>query len=300
MKLSIVIVNFHSLEYVRTCLSNVDASWCNRVVIVDNSVDSLEAEQLAEIQIPVDLDVIIEPDNLGFGGAANDGIDLAFRKEADTAVWLVNPDMTFTADTPRSLLDRLALGMDDIVSPVIVTGPDKDVRIWFAGGSADGATGSVIHDNYLSRYSIDDPVATRTTTFMCGAAPVFTREAWQELHGFRSDLFLYWEDVELSLRAQDAGLRMTVLGAAEPVWHAVGGTAEGSGQSTAFYYYSARNRVLVLRERGWRGSKATILVQMAKFAGRALRREKSGRFKKFAKALQGYVDGLLTKKLEPR
>jgi N-acetylglucosaminyl-diphospho-decaprenol L-rhamnosyltransferase len=290
VRLSLVIVNFHSLDYVRSCVASVDPSWCSQVVLVDNSVDRSEAQQLIALEVRVPYEVIVEPSNLGFGGAANDGINLAFGRDPDSAVWLVNPDMSFSSETPKALIDRLKLDVDDVLSPTIVTGQQNDLRIWFAGGSADGTTGNVIHDDYLSPYTLDG-VATRQTTFMCGAAPVFTRRAWEMLRGFRSDLFLYWEDVELSLRAQDAGLRMTVLGSAAPVWHAVGGTGEGSGQSEAFYYYSARNRVLVLGERGWRGNKLITLMQMAKFAARALRREKEHRLRKFLQALRGYMAG---------
>ena len=294
MKLSLVIVNFHSFEYIQRCLASVDASWCSQVVLVDNSSDPLEADRLTSLVLPVTHKVIIEPDNLGFGAAANDGIRLALRDEPDHPVWLVNPDMTFPAETPIALIDRLSLGVDDILSPVIVSGEHHALQIWFAGGAVDQRTGDVVHDDYLSPYDRTEPPLTRSTSFMCGAAPVFTRDAWIQLGGFRDDLFLYWEDAELSLRAQDARLRMTVLGPADPVWHAVGGTGQGSGQSEAFYYYSARNRVMIMRQRnGWSAlARPRLLIQLIKFVLRPVRRERSQRVPKSLAALRGYFDGV--------
>jgi N-acetylglucosaminyl-diphospho-decaprenol L-rhamnosyltransferase len=290
MKLSIVVVNFHSVAYVEQCLRAVDPSWCSQVVIVDNSTDRGEAELLSAIPVTVDKRLIVEPKNVGFGAAANDGVDLAFQLDPGSPAWLVNPDMTFEKAVPQLLLERLERGLDDILSPTVVTGPPDDLRVWFAGGSADRETGDVVHDDYLRPYDATGTAVVRSTTFMCGAAPVFTRAAWAALGGFRPDLFLYWEDAELSLRAQDHELRMTVVDGGAPVWHAVGATGGDTGQSEAFYYYSARNRVMIMRERhGWqRIARPKILAQLAKFALRPLRRERTHRFEKFLAVLRGY------------
>lgn len=290
MNLSIVVVNFHSVAYVEQCLRAVHPSWCRRVIIVDNSADQGEAEKLTAIQLSVDRRLIVEPENIGFGAAANAGIDLAFRLAPESPVWLVNPDMTFDKAVPDLLLERLQQDLEDILSPTVVTGPPDDLRVWFAGGSVDRETGDVVHDDYLSPYDAAGTAVARSTSFMCGAAPVFTPASWDAIGGFRPDLFLYWEDAELSLRAQDLGLRMTVIDGGVPIWHAVGATGGDSGQSDAFYYYSARNRVMIMRERhGWtRIVQPKILAQLAKFALRPLRRERTRRFGKFLAVLRGY------------
>lgn len=292
MKLSMVVVNYHSSDFVRQCVRNVDGSWCGQVIFVDNSTSEDEARALSEITVPVPTSTIVEITNVGFGTAANHGIDAALAENPDDPVWLVNPDMTFEASTPRSLLDRLSLGVDDLISPAIVTGESTDLRVWFAGGTADLRTGQVVHDDYLGSYSDTPLELPRPTTFMCGAAPVFTPVAWAHLGGFRDDLFLYWEDVELSLRAQDLGLTMTIVGGS-PVWHAVGGTGDGDGQSELFYYYSARNRVRVMALRGQTRLLFTpvVLLQLVKFSLRPLRREAHGSVRKFLRTLTGYAVG---------
>ncbi|WP_232536677.1 glycosyltransferase family 2 protein [Curtobacterium flaccumfaciens] len=296
--LSVVIVNYHSSDFVRRSTAAVDPTWCERVVLVDNSNDPVEAERLASIRLPVPTKIIIEPSNVGFGVGANHGIDFALGAAPNSSVWLLNPDTEPAAGAPESLVRRLSLGLDDIVSPLVLTGDSGDERIWFAGGVADGRTGNVAHDDYLKPYDPTTIDEARPTTFMCGAAPVFTPEAWRRLRGFREDLFLYWEDVELSLRAQDLGLRMTVIRDAS-VWHAVGGTSDETGQSRNFYYYSARNRVRVMIDRGsgLELLRPRGLRELAKFALRPLRRERSQRLRKTCLALTGYVVGALSTRL---
>jgi N-acetylglucosaminyl-diphospho-decaprenol L-rhamnosyltransferase len=293
MKLGLVVVNYHSSGYVEHLLTAVSPDWCNRVIIVDNSDDEIEATRLASLTISVPLEVIIESANLGFGSAANHGIDAAFRSNPLDPVWLLNPDTSFDRETPEALIERLQRHEDDIVTPTVVTGDNGDHRIWFAGGSADRHTGNVVHDDYLEPYVRENLPDTRPTTFMCGAAPAFTAQAWDAMRGFREDLFLYWEDAELSLRAQDEGLRMTVINQCPPVWHAVGGTADGAGQSDAFYFYSARNRFIIMVERrgvAWLTSPK-VWFELVKFAFRPLRAERLNRMRKLFRVLRGYAIG---------
>lgn len=115
---------------------------------------------------------------------------------------------------------------------------------------------------------------------------------WRELDGFREDLFLYWEDADLSLRAAGQGKRLGLVGNAV-IWHAEGGSGEDSGHSVAFHYYMQRNRILVLRpvvglRRLVAGSGSrTVLRGLV----RALQ-EPSGRGRKFAYSLIGLYDGI--------
>jgi len=287
-----VIVNFHSSDFVRRSTATVDPNWCEQVVLVDNSNDPAEAERLAGIKLPVPTKVIVEQSNLGFGIGANHGIDFALGSTPDSPVWLLNPDTEPSAGAPNALLQRLALNLDDVVSPLVLTGENGDERIWFRGGAVDQRTGNVVHDDYLAAYDPATVPNARSTGFMCGAAPVFTPGAWRRLGGFREDLFLYWEDAELSLRAQDLKLRMTVIGDAS-VWHAVGGTSDEAGQSRNFYYYSARNRVRVMIDRGNGASLLAPrgLTELAKFVLRPLRRERSERLQKALRAVEGYLTG---------
>lgn len=286
--MSVVIVNFMSAHLIERCLRGVAEDWCAGVVIVDNSADERQRRALAAMSPAVPLTIITSAANIGFGGAANIGIDRSLRDHPDDPVWLVNPDIEFEAEAARILLARIRLGLDDIVSPAIVTGPRDDLTVWFAGGVADSRTGDVRHDRYLEPYHRSSWPELSSTSFICGAAPVFTPRAWTELGGFRDDLFLYWEDVELSFRAQELGLALTIVHDAL-LWHAVGGSSDQNGQSDVFYFYSARNRLMIMRERrGFRALAPVALAQMCAFFLRPIRNEREGKATKAMAVLRGY------------
>lgn len=70
------------------------------------------------------------------------------------------------------------------------------------------------------------------------------RELWEELGGFDEEYFLYWEDVDLSVRATRIGAALIVETGATAV-HDEGGTQHGHEQkSDLYYYFNIRNRLL--------------------------------------------------------
>lgn len=76
--------------------------------------------------------------------------------------------------------------------------------------------------------------------------------AWTSVDGFDEEYFLYWEDVDFSLRIEDAGGRLVLVEQAKAV-HDEGGT-QGIGdpdmhaKSPLYYYYNIRNRMLLAQK----------------------------------------------------
>lgn len=288
-RVDVVIVNYHSSDYVQRCVATFDPAWCHSVVVVDNSADCDELARLTELDVPAPLTVLDAGGNVGFGAGVNLGA-AHLRDSGADLLWILNPDTLPEQGAAEALIARLDQGCAAAVSPAIVSGDDGDT-VWFTGGDVDLKTGAVRHWDY------ERPFDRRRTTayftmFLCGAAPLFRKDAWADLGGFDEKLFLYWEDVELSLRAHDRGLRFEIVPSAV-VWHAVGGTSGEHGQSRHFYRYSARNRVAVMRRR--RGLRAVFgvpgLIATVRLALHPLR-ESSGRWSKFRVGLQGLLAGV--------
>jgi len=126
-----------------------------------------------------------------------------------------------------------------ILSPVISTGLAGEIT-WFSGGELDVRRG-------VSQHSHDRPLVTeqwRKATFLTGAAMFLRGDTWEKLGGFREDLFLYWEDADLSRRASTLDIPLYVL-PNTLVWHQVGGSSSADTKSVLWYYYITRNRIVV-------------------------------------------------------
>ena len=105
---------------------------------------------------------------------------------------------------------------------------------------------------------------------LCGGACAIRREAWQALGGFREDLFMYYEDTDLSWRLRERGWAVVYVREAV-VLHE---HASSSGTSSAmFIRVNARNRILVAAAH----SPVPVVIQaLARTVVRGLRGPRRG------------------------
>ena len=292
--LHVLIVNYNSAADLRACLRSLIPERPNQIVIVDNdsAVEDYERVVRLAARLP-GVTLHRSSRNLGFAGGINQAFALANPAPNDL-IWLVNPDATASPGVGAALAAALASGDADIVSPVILTGEGErpgQPTVWYGGGGVRVKAGESFH------------IATQPTVpagsggvvptgFVTGAALMTCARTWRALHGLREDLFLYWEDTDLSLRALEGGYRLAVVADAQ-MWHRVGGSSARSGKSEIYYYSMARNRLVVCGERTprlgvlfGRGLRASI-----RLTARAAR-EPQHRWRKVAAVLRGSAHGL--------
>jgi GT2 family glycosyltransferase len=176
--------------------------------------------------------------NLGFGAGMNAGVETARDLGAGWFL-LLNPDVVIEPAAIRALHGRALDEGTALLAPRLIR---PDGSLWSSGNYL------LLDDGSMRSASRGAPEA-RHETWLSGACLLVGADTWDAVGGFGGDYFLYWEDVELSVRVTRAGGRLVVLDdvVAE---HAAGGT-QGTGQrragtakSDTYYYYNTRNRLL--------------------------------------------------------
>ncbi|PPG43390.1 glycosyltransferase family 2 protein [Pseudoclavibacter sp. RFBA6] len=290
MKLLAVVVNYRSSQFLTSCLASLGEAGVERVSVVDNFSDERERELVREAvaasDVPVTLSLL--DSNAGFGPGVNRAVE-ALGAAPEDLIWIVNPDAEVSNEAARSLVAVFDDDRADLVSPLILTGARERPVVWFAGGEIQRRSGRTQH-LHLAEDSAGLS-GLHDVSFVTGAAPLIRASAFAELGGFREDLFLYWEDADLSDRATALGLRLAVdLDAV--VWHAVGGSGDSHGKSAVYYRYMQRNRMLVAS--GWSSRWNLLLrggaVETLKLLARPLK-ERRGRREKFAAGFGGLREG---------
>ncbi len=237
--IDLIIVNYFSSSMISGLLGGIERDAFRKIVLVDNSDDDVEFTRISRISGEYGADALRMDGNKGFGAAVNRGVEHA-NPGSDGFIWILNPDTKPEANAARKLADYLNASDFDMISPSVVTGDTNEVDIWFGGGEFDRKYGRTKH--------LKVPPAGNEISFITGAALMARAASWISLGGFREDLFMYWEDADLSLRALNAGMRLGINPDVR-VWHAVGATSHaGIGRSDLFHYYMQRNRILVLAE----------------------------------------------------
>ena len=235
----IVVVNYGSSALLIQNLTPVSTHTPEATCfVVDNFTSIDEQAQVVRICAERGWTPILLSENSGFGEGVNAGARVA--EDAGVSLLVVlNPDATIDRESLRRLVSAVDEDLNLMVSPV-VRWPDG--RTWFNGSDlylSDGRMGN-------PRRRADRP-DDRYLEWLTGACFALSMDLWRRVGGFDNDYFLYWEDVELSYRAVEAGGRLLVDQAAVAV-HDEGGThpgrKPGRAKTELYYYYNIRNRLV--------------------------------------------------------
>lgn len=265
---AVVIVSFASSGLLERQAASLELPGRGRVVVVDCFSSASERARVRAIAHEHGWDVVLLDTNAGYGGGTNAGARLALAQGADVVVAL-NPDASIDAEGLRRLVEAVAGDPMVLASPRILTGSGEP---WFVGADLyleDGVPrGARARDRF--------PGAARRE-WATGACFAISASLWTMLGGFDEEYFLYWEDIDLSHRALDAGARLAVVDARAV--HDAGGTQRnvgpGRAKSETYYYFNIRNRLLYAVKhldpdgiRRWQRSAPRVALAVLQRGGR--------------------------------
>ncbi len=225
--LGAVVVSYNARGHLLDCLRSLRAEGVSQVVVVDNASSDGSAEAVREFDPEV---VVVETGaNLGFGTAANRGVELV----AGDYVLILNPDAVVEPGATKVLAEALDRDATLAVVGPRVENPDGTLYpsarrfpdLWVAAGHA--FLGVVRPENRFTReYRMTDADRSRPhfVDWVSGTCMLVRRSAFAGLGGFDEAYFMYVEDVDLCWRAWRAGWRVGYEPGARVV-HAVGGSS---------------------------------------------------------------------------
>jgi GT2 family glycosyltransferase len=236
-----------TLQCVRDLLAVTDVPLS--IVVMDNHSGEDEVAQLQQgvADLPRGLHevhVLPSPENLGFAGGMNRGIEFAARQKIPF-VLVLNNDMRLPKGFVLPLLD--VLRNDPAVGAVGPTVVHPDGTVWAEGGELGFLPNGLrlIRHGQLPSDVTDGPAEVG---FLTGACMMMRTDAAGEVGGFDRDYFMYWEDVEISSKLRRRGLRIVWLPWVR-VQH-LGGQSSGGGRSPLRKFFMACNAVRYLKAHG--------------------------------------------------
>ena len=221
MKILIVIVNYNGKHLLQKNLrSVVDNGYGSfDIVVVDNaSIDG--SREYIRKEFPM-VKVIDSSENLGFGRGNNLGVE----KYPDYDAYLfLNNDISVPVGFLANLVKVLESDKNiAAVGPKILYSKKKK----YPDGTEKyiiNSAGIFVDKHFLSydRYDKkeDNPKynVVEEIDALMGGAFLVKKEIFQKLQGFDPKMFLYYEDIDLSLRIRDLGYKLYYVGTSE-VYH---------------------------------------------------------------------------------
>lgn len=264
MKIAIVIVTYNGIGDTRRCLTSLQKLRKTKdtieIVVVDNA--STDNTVSAITQDFPHVAIFPQTKNLGFAEGNNVGIRYALVHKADF-IMLLNNDTFVAPDMLTRLLDVAArYPKGAIFCPKIYFAAGAETHksrykpadlgrvIWYVGGLIDWK-------NVLASHRGVDEVDTGQyndvvkTSYATGCAMFVRREVFEKVGLLDPKFYLYYEDLDFSLRARKSGNEVYYAPPAT-VWHKNAGSGGGTGSDLQSYYITRNRLIIGMRYAPWR------------------------------------------------
>lgn len=252
----IVILNWNRTKDLLVCLESIKklntTTFKLRTLVVDNGSSKKNLGLLKKGVKKYDVELIQNKENLGFAQGNNVGIRNALENKADH-VLILNNDTTVDKDLVVELLKTSKkYPKAGILSPKIYFASGFEYHknkykndelgkvIWAAGGEMDweNVYGTNRGVDEVDKYKYNK---VEEIDFASGACVLLRAKAVKEVGIFNEKFYMYFEDVDLSMRMKSKGWKVMYVPKAK-IWHKVAQSSKIGGDLND--YFIARNRLL--------------------------------------------------------
>jgi GT2 family glycosyltransferase len=190
---TILIINYNGVSFVTKAIESALEQRYDgplEIVVVDNGSTDDSRVLLRSI---AGIRLIENESNRGYGA----GVNFALPSIHTDYVAFLNPDARARPEWLATVIPFMVKGEIDLASSIISAGS----QTYFASGRYFATLG----------VSLESHERRDESDWLTGCALVASLSALRSLDGFDDGFFLYYEDVDLSLRARKNGLRLKVL-----------------------------------------------------------------------------------------
>ncbi len=241
---TVIIVTYNNELHLNDCLQSVcnqnDNTLKVKIYIIDNHSGDRTIQVAQHFGRAVKIHSLTE--NKGFAQGNNYGLEIAKLHKADYCL-ILNPD-TVICDQMLKRLVTASIRIKDrgIFMPLIFMDTYKKY-VWSAGGELDPHRFTARMTHFMESTTTKESIH-KECTFIPGTCMLLPAKLLEMNIQFVRDYFLYYEDVEFSLRAKKLGFASYVVPEAEIIHFEV------SRKSRLKNYYLARNHLLFIERNG--------------------------------------------------
>jgi GT2 family glycosyltransferase len=231
-KVNILILNWRCPFLVKQCIERIVTSQDEnyRVIIINNFSTLSDYNDIFNLyeyfKISIEIYFVSNESNLGYAGGNNAGFSYLEQNNLEGNVMILNPDVEISINTIGEMMNSLTSNVG-IVSPRTLS-----------------SNGEVLYDAIKLRGFRQSHIITSkhivSTDFSQGSCMLIDREVLRSIGLFDERFFLYWEEVDLSLRVKDFGKDLIAITTTSVVRK--NNTTDNN--VTAFYYW-VRNASLL-------------------------------------------------------
>ena len=275
MDLSIIIVNWKSVEFLKDCIASIlSTTHClnYEIIVVDNASQPLACQGLAVSNPHVK--VVCSDRNIGFARANNLGLEYANGER----ILFLNPDTVVLGEAILEMVRTLDSSPEIGVVGCRLLNSDRSLQTTCVQRFPT-LTNQLLGVEWLQKRTPGLPIWGMRALFapktsgpaevdvVSGACLMARRSALVEVSGFSTDYFMYAEEADLCYKMRRAGKKICYTGKAEIV-HLGGQSTKEKGSS--FSDVVMRESIFVLL-RKFKGLPYATAYRMIMFLSAAVR-----------------------------
>src|SRR5690606_13092682 len=248
MDISIIVVNYNVRYFLHLCLQSLEAAIKGlegEIIVVDNASEDGSVTMI-QTHFP-QIRLIANTENVGFGRACNQGINLA----AGGFVLFVNPDTLIGESLLEEALE--VFNEDDKIGAVgvclldgkgnVLPESKRAIPSLWSGftkfsGLSDIFPGIPLFNGYYAPHINYDQCGD--IEVLPGAFMLIRKSILDEIGGFDPRLFMYAEDIDLSYRILQAGYRIRYVGSLHMIHFKGESTQKSEKTYTNTFFHSMR------------------------------------------------------------
>jgi GT2 family glycosyltransferase len=208
-----------------------------------------KASEIKTIDSKAGIFIIDIGENLGFAGGNNIGVNFALNQLDMQYIWLLNNDTVVQPDTLEHMLqvfkndERVGVCGSKLIyfdDRTKVQGLGGVFNSWFCTSRHYGA-----FDNSCKKY--DDRIVSSQIDYVIGASMLISKRLVSDIGGLCEDYFLYYEEIDYCIRAQNKGYYIYVA-TESVVYHKEGASTSKIERGIIADYYAIRNRLSIAKK----------------------------------------------------
>lgn len=238
----IIILNWNGWQDTAECVESVlKTNYPNfKILIIDNGSTNNSVKILSE-RFP-DIEILPTGKNLGYTGGNNRGIDRAIADGAEY-VFILNNDTVVDREFLNPLVEAMEKDKQIGITSGIIYHYNAPGIIQYAGGYTGFYTGNsyCIGGGMLDKGQFNIP---KEVPCSAGAAMLMRADLIRNIGTLNEKFFIYSEELDISLRAKNAGYKVTYTPGSK-ILHKIG--SDTSQASSLMSLFSLRNRIWIER-----------------------------------------------------
>lgn len=198
-----ITVNYHSTQLIEELIQSIPFSTKSnsQLIIINNSPEDSSIHRLKSDCILI-LDA---PQNLGFGGGCNLGLEWVYQQDNQGIVWLINPDTHLPENAASNAINIFQQYPQLSIIGTLVE--EADQSIWLGGGIFNPKTGEILPQIYCQ--SLHDQ-SLITVDWVSGCSLILNLHHFKTCPQFDVDYFLYYEDFDFCIRYRQQGHQLAI------------------------------------------------------------------------------------------